>query len=159
MTNQAGSHKWDMRFLSLALHVSKWSKDPSTQVGAVITDQYRRVVSIGYNGFPRGYDDKDERLLDREFKLNFIIHAERNAILFARRSLEGCTIHTWPFLPCPGCAGLIVQTGISRIVSIASIEHTKRYDTQSVLSMFRETGIEVKQYGMEKGEIVLRGGM
>src|ERR1051326_2813900 len=53
--------KWDRRFLELAKHVSSWSKDPSTKVGAVIVDANRRVVATGYNGFPRGVEDTPER--------------------------------------------------------------------------------------------------
>jgi dCMP deaminase len=96
------SDKWDMRFLALAAHISSWSKDPSSQVGAVITDG-NRIVSLGYNGFAAKVKDAEERLGDRETKLQLTIHAEENAMIFAKRDLRGCTVYvTHP--PCPRCA-------------------------------------------------------
>jgi dCMP deaminase len=75
-------NKWDKNFLELAKTVSTFSKDPSTQVGAVIVDDDKRVISIGYNGFPKGVRD-DHRLDNRELKYEMIVHAEANALLFA----------------------------------------------------------------------------
>ena len=109
---------WDKRFLELAKLVGSWSKDPSTQVGAVIVDKDKRIVSIGFNGFPKGVEDSEKRLVDREQKYDIIIHAEANALMFAGKSVEGCTLYTWPFQPCSRCAGLIIQSGIKRVVSI-----------------------------------------
>lgn len=71
---------WDIRFLELASHVSTWSKDPNTKVGAVIANENRQVLSLGYNGFPRGVEDKKSRYEDRATKLLFVAHAERNAL-------------------------------------------------------------------------------
>jgi dCMP deaminase len=113
------STNWDNRFLDMAKLVSTWSKDPSTRVGAVIVDPSNRLVSVGYNGFPKGVTD-NERLLDRDKKYDIIVHAEVNAILFSNRTLKGCTMYTWPFQPCPRCAGLIIQSGIRRVVSITN---------------------------------------
>lgn len=111
------STNWDNRFLDMAKLVSTWSKDPSTKVGAVIVDPSNRLVSVGYNGFPKDITD-NERLLDRGKKYDIIVHAEVNAILFSNKTLKGCTMYTWPFQPCPRCAGLIIQSGIRRVVSI-----------------------------------------
>lgn len=108
--------KWDERFLALAATVAEWSRDPSKKVGAVIVDDKKRVVSVGYNGFPQGVSD-DERLNDKETKNEITVHAEINAILFANRNLEGCTIYVWPIPPCVRCAGQILQAGIKRVVS------------------------------------------
>src|SRR3989344_2191240 len=83
------TEKWDRRFLALAEHVAQWSKDPSTKTGAVIVDPNNRVVSLGYNGFPRGVNDLPERLSNRELKYKIIVHCERNALLFARESVRG----------------------------------------------------------------------
>ena len=112
--------KWDTRFLELAQLVSTWGKDPSTRCGAVIVDSANRVVSVGYNGFARGVADTPDRLDDRDVKLKMVIHAEENAILFAQRNLVGCTLYTWPFMPCAGCAGKVIQVGIRRVVSLVS---------------------------------------
>lgn len=109
--------KWDRRFLGLAQHIAGWSKDPSTQVGAVIVDAKNRIVSVGYNGFPRGVSDKPERYADRDLKQNLIVHAEVNAMIFANRDLEGCTLYTWPFGCCARCAAQVIQHGIRRVVS------------------------------------------
>ena len=122
---------WDLRFLDMAQLISGWSKDPSTQVGAVIVDSNNRVVSVGYNGFPQGISD-DNRLDNRETKYKMIIHAECNALLFAQRPLEGCTIYTYPFMPCPTCASMIIQSGISGVVSY--INKDERWEKEFKLS-------------------------
>jgi dCMP deaminase len=104
---------WDRRFLDLAAHVAQWSKDASTKVGAVITDSRKRIVSIGFNGYPANVDDS--KVPSREEKLRRTIHAERNAILFAVRDLAGCTIYVTHH-PCAGCMATIIQAGIMRVV-------------------------------------------
>ena len=106
---------WDTRFLELARLVSTWSKDPSTQVGAVIT-RGKFVVSLGFNGHPKGVGDTAARLENREVKYRTIIHAEINAILTAKQDLEGCTIYIWPFMPRSQCGAAIVQAGMKRVV-------------------------------------------
>ena len=62
------NEKWDRRFIDLALHISEWSKDPSTKVGCVVVGEDREIRSTGFNGFPRGIEDSMERLEDRELK-------------------------------------------------------------------------------------------
>ena len=135
------STKWDERFLGLAKVVGSWSKDPSTQVGAVIVDDNNRIISIGFNGFPKGVKDSEERLLDRELKYDIVIHAEANALSFANRSVEGCTMYTYPFQPCSRCAGLIIQSEIKRVVSV--IHPDKRWEKsfQIARQLFQESGI------------------
>ena len=109
--------KWDRRFLEMCDHLAQWSKDPSTKVGAVITDGIK-VISHGFNGLPAKIFDDANILNDRKEKYKYIIHAEMNAILTAQRDLKGCTVYTYPFLPCPRCTSMIIQSGISRVVSI-----------------------------------------
>lgn len=144
------SSKWDTRFLGLAAHISGWSKDPSSQVGAVITDG-NRIVSLGYNGFATGVEDKPERLSDRNCKLNLTIHAEENAMIFAKRDLTGCTVYvTHP--PCPRCASKLIQEEVRRIVHIApSEDFLSRWADDLKLSheMYREAGIEVTSYQID----------
>lgn len=108
--------KWDMRFLEMARLVGSWSKDPNSKVGAVIIDDERRVISVGFNGFPRGIND-DDRLNRRDEKLSIILHAEENAILTARKDLSGCSIYTSPMPPCSKCCSKIIQCGIRRVVA------------------------------------------
>ncbi|MET0004420.1 MAG: dCMP deaminase family protein [Candidatus Thiodiazotropha sp.] len=143
--------KWDTRFLGLAAYISAWSKDPSSQVGAVITDG-NRIISLGYNGFAAGVEDKQERLGDRDCKLNLTIHAEENAMIFAKRDLTGCTVYvTHP--PCPRCASKLIQEEVGRIVYIApSGDFLSRWADDLKLSreMYREAGVEVTGYAMEE---------
>ena len=73
------SNKWDIRFLEMAKLVASWSKDPSTQVGAVAV-RNRTVIAQGYNGFPRGCDDHELYYLNKAIKYKRIVHAEMNAI-------------------------------------------------------------------------------
>lgn len=138
---------WDYRFLDLAKFVSDWSKDPSTKVGAVIADHNNRIVSIGYNGFPAGLED-DKRLNDRETKYKIIVHAEANAILFSNTNLFGCTLYTYPFQPCSRCAGLIIQSGIKKVISPKN--NIARWESDFNLSkaLLEEANIKIKYYDM-----------
>ena len=135
--------KWDARFLEMASLVATWSKDPSTKVGAVIVDGKQRVVSQGFNGFPRGVQDRVD--VSRETKLARTIHAEANALLYAQRDLSGCSLYvTRP--PCSNCAALIIQSGIARVVYEApDPEFMLRWHASigESLAMFSEAGIEV----------------
>ena len=103
---------WNARFMALAQHVALWSKDESTKVGAVIVDKDNRIVSLGYNGPPRGVSDEH---INREIKLLRTLHAEENAILFTDRDPEGCTLYVTHH-PCAHCAAMIAQVGIVRVV-------------------------------------------
>src|SRR4030067_2638115 len=107
------NNKWDLRFINLAYHISNWSKDPSTKCGAVITHG-NRIVSLGFNGFPAGVLDHDDRLLDRELKYKMVLHAEVNALLFAGTDLSDCTLYVVPMAPCSRCAAQIIQSGIKK---------------------------------------------
>lgn len=137
--------KWDYRFLDLAEFISSWSKDPSTKVGAVITDSNNRIISVGYNGFPQDIVD-DNRLNDRDTKYKIIVHGEMNAILFANRPLFNCTLYTYPFMPCPRCAGTIIQAGINRIVSYNNMPERWKEDFELSMLLFKESNIELKLY-------------
>lgn len=95
--------------------VASWSKDPSTQCGAVIVNSKNRIVSVGYNGFPAMVADTQERLNNREQKYKYILHAEQNAILNTNQDLEGCTMYvTHPC--CSRCVVEIAAKGIRRVV-------------------------------------------
>ena len=108
---------WDKRFLELARHVAQWSKDPSTKVGCVIVDNKRRVIGMGYNGFPRGVEDWKSRYNDRSVKYLMVQHAEANAILNAVSSTEGATAYVTHH-PCSSCMGLLIQAGIETVVTV-----------------------------------------
>lgn len=135
--------KWAQRFYQMAELVASWSKDPSTQVGAVITKN-NRIVSVGFNGYPHGICDSagtDER----EMKLLKTLHAEENAILFARRDLSGCDIWVTHF-PCPNCAAKIIQTGIISVnCPEQSEDFLSRWGDKIAVSqeMFTQAGVMV----------------
>lgn len=133
--------KWDIRYLDLAKMVSTWSKDPSTQTGAVIVSPRFGVVSLGYNGLPQFVNDKDERYSNREIKYKMIVHCERNAIIFAQKNLIGCTLYTYPFMSCAPCAGMVIQAGIVRCV--APINNNPRWneDFELTKQMFEEANV------------------
>lgn len=105
---------WDERFMNMARVVSSWSKDPGTKVGAYIA-KGNVPISHGFNGFPRGTSDDPGLYENRERKYRRVLHAEQNAILFAKQELDGCTIYI-THAPCSRCAAQIIQSGITRIV-------------------------------------------
>lgn len=143
--NQAASDKWDGRFLDLAAFIAEWSKDPSTKVGAAVVRPDRTVASIGFNGFPRGVLDHAERYQDRPTKYEMVVHAEMNALLSTRESLEGYTIYVAPLPPCSQCAAAIIQRGIRRVVIAMAGELPDTWAQKWAVSstMFGEAGVEV----------------
>jgi dCMP deaminase len=111
-------HQWDDRFLDLAAQIGSWSKD-RTKIGAVIVDDNKRILSQGYNGFPRGIEDHTSRLENREEKLKYIVHAEMNCIYNACHSgvsLNGATLYVTGLPTCSDCAKGVIQSGIKRAV-------------------------------------------
>ncbi|MDP6333041.1 MAG: dCMP deaminase family protein [Candidatus Poseidoniaceae archaeon] len=142
------SEKWDARFVKLAMHIANWSKDPSTKVGCVVVGEDREIRSTGFNGFPRGIKDDEERLLDREQKYPLICHAEENAIMHAARigvSLKGSTAYvTWP--PCSRCARSLIQSGIKEIIYPTPGEIPERWIDDFNISngMISEAGVIVR---------------
>ena len=143
------SDKWIYRFLDMADIVSSWSKDPSTKVGAVIVDDRKRIISVGYNGFPRGVEDLQERYDDRPLKYSLVSHAERNALDNADVPLKDATMFV-TLLPCSDCAKGIIQRGIKTIVVAPLPEKFSNYDWDTdiykwkiTLLMFEEAGVTV----------------
>lgn len=147
------SSKWDVRFLELANHISSWSKDPSTKVGCVVVGADREIRSTGFNGFPRGIEDSEERLADRGQKYPLICHAEENAIMHAARvgvSLKDCTAYvTWP--PCTRCARSLIQAGIVEVVFTRTTDIPERWieDFERSTGMMKEAGINVRNVELE----------
>jgi dCMP deaminase len=136
-------NKWDMRFIELARYISTWSKDPSTQVGAVIVDKRNRIISTGYNGFPRGVKDTPERLHYREVKYSMVVHGEINALLFATQPLEGTTLFLWPFLSCSKCTAIIINSGITRVVAPESFNPRWEESIKLSQTLYHEAGVKV----------------
>ena len=135
--------KWHIRYLKMAKMVASWSKDPSTKCGAVIVNADNEVVSIGFNGFPRGVYDSPRKLNDRTTKLAMTLHAERNAILFAKQSLKGCTIYTWPMHACSECAAMIIQAGFWQHVTMMNDNPRWQESWNIARDMFNEANVDV----------------
>lgn len=151
--------RWDQHFLGLALAHARMSKDPSTQVGAVIVGPDREFISAGFNGFPRGVEDAPKRLNDRDTKLKLIVHAEMNAVLAAARHgirLKDCTMYIvaanregslWGGPPCVRCAVEVIQAGIKHIVSYPQKDVPSRWHADLALSrdILFEAGIRYRE--------------
>ena len=105
---------WDEYFINLAEHVSKRSIDPNTKHGCVLVDPDKRIISTGYNGPIQGLNHHLVELT-RPHKYKWFIHAEDNAVLFARRDLRGCTAYITGH-PCGDCFRRLVQAGVRKIV-------------------------------------------
>ena len=113
------NHKWDYRYLELARNISTWSKDPSRQIGAVAIGSKGQVLAQGFNGFPRGISDSEERYQDRKTKYKYVVHAEMNCIYnasYSGVSLDGSSMYVWGLPVCSECAKGIVQVGVNRVI-------------------------------------------
>ena len=137
--------KWDKRFLNLAKEIATWSKDPSTQVGAIAVKD-RKVLAQGYNGFPRNMKDLEDRYNNREEKYTYIVHAEKNVIYNATYngvSLKDSTMYVYGLPVCSECAKGIIQTGVKRVVMLEMIVPEKwRESFKNTKLMFDEAGVK-----------------
>lgn len=149
------NEKWNIRFMQMAQLISTWSKDQSTKVGCVIVSPEKAILSMGYNGFPRGVDDKPAYRQERPTKYDFVVHAEENALLNAGRNgtrLNGGILYV-TMIPCSRCAGSIIQSGIKEVIYLANSEEEKakqnitgwRQKTDISLDMFNEAGVIHKE--------------
>ncbi len=128
VTNRTDYLNWEEYFMAIAQLSAKRSKDPNTQVGACIVNGKKRIIGIGYNGFPTGCSDdelpwsREGDLLDTKYP--YVCHAEMNAITNSanKPDLDGATIYVSLF-PCNECAKLIVQVGVKEVVYLADIYH------------------------------------
>lgn len=141
---------WDEYFMGIAMLSAQRSKDASTQVGACIVNEERKIVAVGYNGMPTGCNDDDmpwERTgaTSLDTKYPFVCHAELNAILNRNTaSLKNATLYVTLF-PCNECAKAIIQSGIKKVV----YAENKYADTEGVKAselMFEKCGVETVQY-------------
>lgn len=106
--------KWDARFILLSQEIAQWSKDPDKKVGAVLVSSDRRKVSWGYNGFPRGVEDSEELLANKQEKNELMVHAELNCI-FNADDTKGWSMYISEAC-CIKCAAAIIQAGISEVI-------------------------------------------
>lgn len=143
MTN----YMWRDRYLELAKQVSTWSKDPSRKIGAVAVGDKGQILAQGFNGFPRGILDSEERLNEREVKYKYVVHAEMNVIFNASLngvSLNGADLYVYGLPICNECAKGIIQVGIKRVYILVDGEVPPVWveSWNNTRSMFIEAGIE-----------------
>lgn len=146
---------WDEYFMGIALFSAKRSKDPSTQVGACIVNEHKKVVGLGYNGFPIGCGD-DELPWDREgdfleTKYPYVCHAELNAILNSIKNLNNCSIYVALF-PCNECAKAIIQSGIKEVVYLSD-KYSGTPSNIASKKMFQMAGVKLRQLIIERKSI------
>ncbi|MBP3436351.1 MAG: dCMP deaminase family protein [Clostridia bacterium] len=149
---------WDEYFMGVALLAAQRSKDPSTQVGACIVDEFDRILSTGYNGFPYGCSDDEfpwaREGKDTETKYPFVVHAELNAILNNRgKNLAGARIYVALF-PCNECAKAIIQSGIKEVVYLSD-KYGETPMTQASKRMLKSAGVALRQLKTDRKEITL----
>lgn len=137
--------EWSEYFMATAFLAAQRSKDPATQVGAVLVNDERKIVGIGYNGFPNGCDD------DRfpwtksgadplQLKYMYVVHAEVNAILNKNSAtVSGCTMYVLLF-PCNECAKIIIQAGVRHVVYLSD-KHAHKVETIAAKRMFDAAGV------------------
>ena len=157
--NKSPILSWEEYFMAVAQISSMRSKDPSTQVGAVIVDSDNRILSIGYNGLPNGCSDSEfpwnsEPENDsEEAKINvknyYVVHAELNAILnYKGESLKGTTLYV-TLIPCYECAKAIIQSGIKKIIYLNFRDY---FTNKATFKMLKSAGVEIVQYKNDNSE-------
>lgn len=141
---------WDEYFMGVAVLSSKRSKDPRAQVGACLVNPDKKIVGIGYNGFPTGCSDlefpwgkESDNPLDTKFP--YVVHAEPNAILNSTSSLKGATLYVTRF-PCNECAKLIIQSGIKEVV-YSQDKHPDEPSFIAARRMFSAAGVKCRRMG------------
>jgi dCMP deaminase len=140
-------NNWDLKFIELSRHVANWSKDTNRKNSAVIVNEDNIVISMGYNGFPIGCDDKVTCRYEQPMKYLYTEHAERNAIYHAAKlgvSLKGCRMYVTMF-PCADCARAIIQSGITHLLTpTPDVEHEKwGIHFKAALVMLEEANVEI----------------
>lgn len=159
MSNQRKDYiSWDTYFMGVAKLSAMRSKDPSTQVGACIVSKDNKILSVGYNGAPKGFED-DEMPWDREgdflnTKYAYVCHAELNAILNSHgANLEDSKIYVDLF-PCNECAKAIIQAGIKEVIYLSD----KYSNTESNIASKRllsTCNVKFRQYKSENNSLTI----
>ncbi len=147
---------WDEYFMGIAVLSAYRSKDPNTQVGACIVSDENRIMTVGYNGMPKGCSDDDypwERageMLDTKYA--FVCHAELNAILnYNGGSMKGSRCYVTLF-PCNECAKALIQKGISEVVYMSD-KYSDSPATKAAKRMFDSAGVKYRLYEMQNRQL------
>lgn len=159
VTKRSDYLSWDDYFMAVAQLSAQRSKDPSTQVGACVVNKRKRIIGIGYNGFPTGCDDdllpwaRDGEFL--ETKYPYVCHAEMNAVTNAsnKADLDGATLYVSLF-PCNDCAKLIVQVGIKEVVYLSD-KYAKDSQFVAARRIFDMAGVSCRQLIPNRRQISL----
>jgi dCMP deaminase len=149
--NKFLSH-WDKRFLRIAEEVRTWSRDPGTKVGCVLVLD-KRIISVGFNGFPQNLSDSLELYQDRDYKLAVTVHSEANAILNAAKNgakTQGATAYV-TFPPCSQCAAALIQAGIERVICPNPAQAPERWRANFKLGneMLYNSGVKLLYYSQD----------
>lgn len=147
---------WDQYFMSMAYMVAMKSKDQGAKVGSITVDDEQDIITTGFNGFPRGFDDNRPDRLEKPNKLIYTIHAELNACLSAARrtlSLRGARMYvTWA--PCDKCALAIVQSGLKEVITHKENPHQESWNESIELGkmIMSEGGVTFREWS---GNIII----
>ena len=149
---------WDEYFMAIALISAERSKDPNSQVGACIVDNNNKIVSLGYNGAPIGYDDDKDMTWEREgnfldTKYAYVCHSELNAILNSKIPVRDSRIYVTLF-PCNECAKAIIQAGIKEIIYLSD-KYNKTDSNIASKKMLNTCGVKYRQYEKKGKELKL----
>ena len=145
MASRPGFDEW---VLDCAEAVSKRSRDPSTKVGCVIVRPDKSFAAVGYNGFPRGMEDRDEWYAEREEKYDRVVHAEMNALAAMKETAKGCTVYvTHP--PCKECTKFLAAHQVGKVVWRHHVGIQNRFDTTRSEQILRDCGIAFAVVGKE----------
>ena len=151
---------WDDYFMGIAFMASLRSKDENTKVGACIVDKDNRILSTGFNGAPRKFNDNNVPKTNKgewlKTKYPYVCHSELNALLNYRGSqsdFNGAKIYVTLF-PCNECAKSIAQSGIEEVIFMEDKHHD---DDMYVASreILKECGISTRQHKFEKINITI----
>ena len=143
---------WDRTFMRMAEALADRSKDPDTQIGAIIVNEQYHIIGAGYNGLPEGMDDKlNDGCWKKANKQHYIIHAENNAILNATADLTNATLYLHSkkgYLPCSKCAQMIAQKKIKKVlIDCPDIEvtskHCEDYNFDATKDIFKQCNITI----------------
>jgi dCMP deaminase len=135
---------WSETWMSMVRGIAKRSKDPSTQVGAVLVSPDNRKVHTGYNGFPIGIKDTKARW-KRPTKYSFVLHSEVNSILNSKTDLTGWTLYV-SIPPCSSCALIIIQAGIKKVVYENLPSKESQLDYKFAVSLLKEAKVELVKF-------------
>ena len=150
---------WDEYFIKMIDVIKEKSKDPRTKIGCISVGLNNEILGTGFNGFPMGVIDSEERYNDRDIKYKFVVHAEQNLISLSARNgikLNGSKLYV-SWYPCSACTKSIIQSGIKEIIIDGNdyenkLRHWKDWEKDVEISkmMCSEAGVKIRIYKGDK---------